>query len=763
MEWHPIYGESWNKTPAIPIWAANTDWYDEMTDPSGIINHNLTFSGGTKNARFYAGFGVIKQDGIILYTHNKKQTARLNSDFNLLKGRVKVGESMALSYMDNLSVPNLNENSPVQQGPYRSQSIIPVRWTGNDYAGYSHTFIEGDWGGTGIAPRLGSAPNVVANLTRNKDDYLRGLAMAGNIYLDIMITEGLRLKSNLGGTRQKEYARDKTVPAYEETTNTQISTLFQDTSYKSSWVWTNTLTFDRQFGSHGISAVAGYEVAGYDIGRLLTFLETAIPNPPFSLSSSDTSKFTETRLLSEFIKADYSFGSKYFVSATIRRDGCSRFSESGRYGVFPSFSAGWKISNESFMSGVKWISDLKIRGSWGQTGNQFALSPQYSVYQFGESIGGSWYDLYGTFNSAVLGYYPTRIGNPDARWESASITDIGLDAGFFDSKINISLDWYSKKASDLLYNPPQPGTAGAGDPPYINIAAMKNSGIDLELTYKNKWDNLGFEANIIFTSCKNKIVTIEDLTDYFASGYSVIGTLVRNAEGHPLSSYYGYRVIGLFKNENDVNKSAIQDGAAPGFFKFDNIDTISSSYTWPEQVINNLDETFIGNPNPDFTYGIDLSLSWKNIDISGFIYGSKGNDIFNYNKWWTDFWPSWQGQKSKALLYESWTTTNQEATVPKATNLSNFSTNTQVCSYYIEDGSYLRLKNLQLGYTLPERIVKKLEVKSLRIFLQGVNLFTITRYSGLDPELGGSDLAFGIDYGNYPNVKQLIFGVNLTL
>jgi hypothetical protein len=422
------------------------------------------------------------------------------------------------------------------------------------------------------------------------------------------------------------------------------------------------------------------------------------------------------------------------------------------------------------MKGLKWISDLKIRGSWGIMGNQFALSPQNAVYLFGESIGGSYYDLYGTFNSSVRGYYPSRIGNPDATWETNTTIDMGFDAGLFSNKINIVFDWYSKKTDDLLYNPPLPGTAGAGEAPYVNVASMKNSGIDIELSYQNRWNNLGLSTSVIFTTYNNKITSIADGVEYFGSGDSRIGYLVKNEAGHPLSTFYGYQVVGIFKNQIEVENAPEQESAAPGFLMFENQDTLTNEYwLWTQErykrksFIDSRDKTYIGNPNPKFTYGINLELSWKNFDISGFFYGSQGNDIFNYNKWWTDFWPSYQGQKSKDLLYNSWTEKNTGATVPKASNQSNFSTNTQVCSYYIEDGSYLRLKSLQVGYTFPKNMMDKIKIKSLRLYLQAVNLFTLTKYSGLDPEIGGNDLAFGIDYGNYPNAKQFIFGLSLTL
>ena len=747
VETHPIYGDSNNPTPSLPSWAADTDWYDEITDPAGIQNHDLSFSGGSENAKFYAGFGYFRQDGIIKYTHDTRYNVRLNSDFTLLKNRIKLGENLAVSYNDYLSVPNLSENSPILMGPYRSQSIIPVIIT-EPITGMTHNFIPGEWGGTGIAPRLGNSSNPVATLTRDKNDKFRDSRLTGSAYMDIMILEGLNFRSTFGGTYTDGHQTDYTIAPYEDAPSypVPVSDTTKNDFHGSDWVWTNTVTFDRKMGQHKILAVAGYEAVNYGMGQ--------------TISGQDSVSYTPTRLLSTFIKADYAFKDKYLLSATLRRDGCSKFSQSQQYGIFPSFAAGWRIGDEAFLDGINWISDLKIRGSWGKTGNQFALSPQNAVFLFGSLIGGSYYDLYGTFNSSVQGFYPIQTGNPDATYETGTITDIGFDAGLFNNKVTFIFDWYLKNASDLLYNPEMPGTAGTSAAPFVNIASMKNSGIDMEISYRNTWSNFGFQGSMVFTTFKNEITKIADGVDYFYSGESRIGPLVRNETGHSLSSYYGYQVSGLFQNAEEITNAPVQDGAEPGFFRFaNNDDTNSGGYPY----IDSGDRTFIGNPDPTFTYGFNLAMTWKNLDLTAFIYGSQGNDIFNHNKWWTDFWPSYQGQKSEDLLYNSWTEQNKGATLPKASNHSNFSTNTHTCSYYIEDGSYLRLKNLQVGYTFPKNMTDKIKIKSLRIYLQAVNLFTLTKYSGLDPEIGGNDLAFGIDYGNYPNAKQFIFGLNLAL
>ncbi len=768
VETHPLYGLSTNPEPTLPSWAANTDWYDVITDKAGIQKHDLTFSGQTEKSRFYAGLGYFRQNGIILHTHAEQYNARFNSAWSLLKNRVHIGENVSLSYRSKLSVPNLSEGSPIHMGPYRSQPIIPVVIT-VPISGYSHNFIPGEYGGTGIAPRLGNNSNAYADLTRAKDNTYHDIRLIGSGYVDIMLLNGLNFRSTIGGTWNNGYGVTYQSATYENSENRSIATLNESAYYGNDWVWTNQLTFNRSFGKHNIQAVAGMEALKYGIGRDLSatrsgYFSDAVDFRTLSngsaISAANSNYFTPTKVSSLFAKADYGFGDKYLFSATIRRDGCSRFGRDNRFGIFPAFSAGWRISQESFFQKVQWVNDLKIRGSYGILGNQFSLSPMNAFLTFGGNPAASFYDLSGTGNSSVTGFYPSRIGNPDIKWENTKITNIGFDARFLNNSLGITFDWYRKNSQDLLFNPALPGTAGTAEQPFVNIASMRNSGVDLELNYYKSWGDLRFNGSFILTTYRNEIDKIADGMEFFDAGSSRIGDIARNAAGHPLSAFYGYQVQGLFQSPGEIENAPSQDGAEPGSFRFANIDT--STY-WGGQGINPRDRVFIGNPSPKFTYGLHLALSFRNFDLSAFIYGSKGNDIFNYNKWWTDFWPSFQGQKSHDLLYNSWTEGKTGATVPKASNRSNFSTNTQICDYYIEDGSYLRMKSLQIGYTLPRNVIQKVNMQSLRIYLQAVNLFTITRYSGLDPELGGSDLSFGIDYGNYPNARQFIFGLHLTL
>jgi len=768
-ETHPIYGPSSNASPTMPAWAANTDWYNEFTNPAPIMNHDLTLSGGNDNAKFFAGLGYFKQDGIVIYTHSDKYTMRFNSEFTFLDNRVKVGENLTMAYHTFLTVSNLQEDSPFQMGSYREQPIIPVKIT-TSITGLSHNFIPGDWGGTGIAPRLGNSENTVANLTRGKDNLNHDIRLIGSTYVDVKILQGLNFRSTVGGTWNNGWGVRYTSASYENSENTATPSLNENAYFGSDWVWTNTLTLDKTFGQQKILAVAGYEAVAYGMGRNLSGNRSGYftDDPNYrtlnngaKIVSANSDYYTPTTLVSQFMRADYSLMDKYMLSATVRRDGSSRFGVDNRYGIFPSFSAGWRISDEPFFQGISFISDMKIRGSWGTMGNQLAVSPQNQFYTYGGDPGTAFYDINGTFTSSAQGFRPVRIGNPDAKWETSENTNIGFEAGLLNNKIGIKFDWYSKKTKDLLYNPELPGTAGSASAPYINIAAMSNTGFDIEFTFKDKWGDFGFDGSAVLTTYKNEITKISEGVNFFDYGGSRIGSFARNMVGHPMSSFYGYEVIGLFQSASEVTSAPTQDGAEAGFFRYADTDG--------DNKISPTDRVFIGNPNPKFTYGLNLTFTYKNFDLTAFLQGTQGNDIFNWNKWWVDFWPSFQGQKSKELLYDSWTTTNTNTSVPKASNKSNFSTNTQSTSYYIEDGSFLRMKNLQLGYTIPESVMSKIKVKSLRVYVQGVNLFTVTKYSGLDPEIGSdpdnqgssNDRNFGVDYGNYPLVKQFIFGLNL--
>jgi len=603
-ETHPIYGLSTNPAPTIPNWAGDTDWYDEITRNAMTQNHDLSLSGGTDNAKFFAGIGVNFDEGIVMYTDANKFTARFNSEFNFLNGRIKVGENLSVAYRTGHGVSNLDEGSPIQMASYRTQPIIPVIMTVAVPDGLSHAFVPGDWGGTGIKPRLGQSENVVASRTRDKDDNNWSMNFIGSAFLDIKIAQGLNFKSTVGGTFNNGYWMDYSYKTYERSENNSTNSFSEGSWYGNDWVWTNQLTFDKTFGEHKILAVAGYESVKYGIGRNVSgnragyfsddVLYRTLNNGATTISAN-SDLYTPTTLVSQFLRADYTFRDKYMLSATVRRDGSSRFGEENRYGIFPSFSAGWRVKDEAFLADAGWLSDLKIRGSYGTMGNQLAVSPVNQFYNYGGNPALSFYDINGTYSSSAQGFAPTRIGNPDAKWETNITTDIGFEAGFFQNKVGIKFDWYSKQTEDLLYNPELPGVAGAADRPYVNIASMSNKGVDIELSYRNQWGDFGFDASAVLTTVNNEITKIAEGVEFFDSGNTggrINGVPSRNMVGHSMSEFFGYQITGIFQSAAEVSEAPTQTGAEPGFNRY--ADTDGNGKIEPA------DRTFIGNPNPDF-------------------------------------------------------------------------------------------------------------------------------------------------------------------
>lgn len=698
IENNPLYGLSSNPSPVLPPWAANTDWYDAVTGRASIQNHDLSVSAGSENAKFYLGAGYFDQNGIILNTNTKRYSVRLNSEFTFFKKHFKIGENLNISNRSGRYVPNLDVNSPIIAGPYRSLSIIPVYIT-EPVIGPGHNFQSGEFGGSGMAYSLGNSTNVVADRIRDKDDNKKDQQLAGNAYADVTILKGLNWRTSVGGTWETTEITDFSYSTYENSENAITSTLAETNKKLNSWVVTSFLSFERTFGSHNVGVLVGYEKLKTGSGN---FESTTKIIGSGAIQGKTGFNYVPVVIQSKFANANYSFTDKYLIDISVRSDNSM---------IFPAFSLGWNLSNESFMPDASWLNLLKFRASYGKTGNIYSVN------------------------------------------DYAITTNVGFDSKLFNNHFGLVVDWFTKDSRDLYLNLSLPGTSGTNNTAHINDALMKNSGIDAALNFNLSSGSFRLNADLNLTVYHNEIG--KGNYDFFDSGASRIGTAVRNQPGQPISSYFGYQVTGLFSDATEIAGAAVQMGAQPGFFRYANLNGDAS--------IDPKDRTFLGNPHPDFTTGFNLGLSYKRIDLSALLFMSQGNEIYNFTKWFTDFWPSYYGQKSKVLLYDSWTETNKNTSVPMASNTSNFSTNTQNMSYYVEDGSYIRMKSLQLGYTFNEKLLKKVRISSMRLYIQAVNLFTLTKYSGLDPEIGGQDTAFGIDNGNYPGVRQVIIGLSLVI
>jgi TonB-linked SusC/RagA family outer membrane protein len=704
--------------------------------------------------------GYLNQQGTLINTYLKRYSVRMNTSFNV-NNHIRVGENAYIFYKQSPGFTNQNEGNAISMS-YREPPIIPV---------YD---IEGNYAGT-KSVGLSNAQNPVANQQRTANNKSNDWQVNGNVWGEVDFLKHFTARTSFGGYFDNYYYYSFSYTAYENAEgNTNPNSFTEGSGYNSLWLWTNTVKYNNTWGKHMLNVLVGSEAKNQynrsmSAGRSNYFSTdpnfwTLNTGSPGSQSNNGGSPY-QLSIASYFGRIDYSYADKYILAATIRRDGSSVFAPGQQYGNFPSISAGWRISNENFMKNISWINDLKLRGGWGQSGSISNINPTnpYSLYASG--AGYSYYPITGSSNSSTQGFFNSQLGNPNTTWEKDIISNLGLDATILNNKLDFSIEVYKKAISGLLFqNVAAIGNyLGGPSQPFVNLGDVRNTGIDFSTTYHGTiGHDLHFDIGGNISSYKNEVVSLPpgiQYVDEYSAGSSRIGAFSRLQPGHPVGAFYGYQVLGLFKDANDVAKSATQDGAAPGRFKY--LDANGDGKITPD------DRVFFGNPNPKFTYGFTINATYKNFDLSMFFYGSAGNDVINYVKYWTDFPQVFAGNVSKGLLQNSWSPSNTNASIPILENSANFSNTTVFNSFYMEKGSYLRCKNLMIGYTVPSAKLERIGIQKLHFYLQAANLFTITKYTGLDPELQGSDLNnnsnFGIDFGNYPaNQKNFNVGVNVS-
>jgi TonB-linked SusC/RagA family outer membrane protein len=749
----------------VPTSKSGTNWYNEITRNAPMQNHNLSLSGANENSRFLLSLNYFNQDGITIYNFYNRYTARLNSEFNLLP-TVRVGENLQI-FSSEANQPGNNDEGAIIAQTYRPMAMIPV-----------YTIKQGDFAGTAGGSGFGTwgnAKNPVALLSRTRNNRGNNINIFGNVYAEIDFLKHFTARSSFGGNINTSNTYSYPFIEYEHVENNANTTYSENFIRNNNWIWTNQLSYKNSFKKHSVAGLIGIEAqkgGGRQIIGASTGFYSYNYQPFINLNNGLTQNlggsvtYTPGTTFSQFAKGDYIYDGKYILSATVRRDGSSKFLEPNKQSTFPAFSLGWRISDESFMRNISWINDLKLRGSWGKMGNEAALSAINAVTTFGSNRQSSWYDITGTQNNPQEGFFLSFVGNPLGKWEESVTTNIGFDALIFRNTTEIVFDWYEKKTNDLLYNPSGQGIGGGvlvNNPAFRNVGSMKNTGIDLMITNKLRITNdLKLNTGITFTTYNNKITAINGDQKFFdynspTNEANRIGqNATRNIVGQPVNTYFGYKVIGLFQTTAEAT-GWNQAGAAPGRFKYADING--------DKKIDADDRTVIGNPNPDFTYGINLGAEYKAFDFSAFFYGVAGKDIFNFVRWWTDFSGGFPGGRSKRALYDSWLPdgSRPNATTPIQEFASSFSTSNVVNSYYVENGSYFRLRNLQIGYSIPASILSKVKIAKARIYVQGTNLFTITKYTGLNPDvISTDDRAASVDVGSYPIVKQFFVGLNVT-
>ncbi len=729
------------------------DWFHNFFKRAPRQNHNITISGGTEQAKYLFAIGYMKQEGTAVETSLQRVSVRINTEYSIRKW-LKIGENANLIYRSTPGFYNQDQFSTLSQ-IYRLFPVTPLK------------DIMGNWAGSFGGPGLGSAGSnpVGAQYRGIEKDVDRQFFTVGNIFAEIDIPKGITAKTSIGYNIQNLYTQDynSSIPENIEG-STNPNYLAINSGFATTMTFTNTLSYEQKIGKHDIKALIGSEAIEYversHYGSSANFFSDdfnylILDNG--TSSKTNSSWANENSLFSLFAHLDYSFDNKYLLGATIRRDGSSYFGSYRRYGTFPSVSMGWRISEEAFAKNLTWLDDLKIRGSYGILGSQNNVSSSNAFSLYYSDIGRTYYDINGTGNSVELGFAQSQIGNAYTGWEKDKVFNIGFDATILDQSLFLSAEYYRKNIEGLLFNEPLPAVvAGSASTPVVNIGDVRNTGFDISFKYQGTIANVfNYSAGINFTTYKNTIVNIPDPGYFYAGGLNdTWDYFCKNEEGYPMSSFYGYKITGIFSSDDEVASAPTQDGAQPGRFRYQDTDE--------DGEITDLDRVFTGDPNPDFTYGIPLYFNYRNIDLSAFFYGSYGNDIFNATRYFLDFFQYYPGNKSNRLL-DAWTPENPNSAIPKIENTKSFSNCTVSNSYFIEDGSYFKLKSLILGYNFSSSLLQKIKMSKLRVYVEGTNLFTITNYSGLDPELGGPNSNFGIDIGNYPNnERSIVFGVNLT-
>ena len=738
-----------------------TDWFKAITRNAPLNRHSLGINGGSETSRFFVGLGIQDQAGILLNNTLRRISFRANSEFDVTK-RIRVGENFQATYRRSLGISGGNGGQGVSRdensilGAFRMSTIIPVY---DEFGGYAGTAATG----------FNNPRNPVAERDALKDNRRFDANIFGNVYAEADIIDNLTFRTSIGGRYNNYYRFDYSRHQYENLENNSAFGYGEGSGFTFAWTFTNTLAYKKTFEKHAFDFLAGMEALNTGSGRDMSasgqnpFTEDPdfinISNLPVPTRQVNSGLYRGVNFYSIFGRLNYTYNDKYLFSAVVRRDGSSRFGANNRYGVFPAFSAAWRISSEGFMASSTWIDELKIRGGWGQMGNSNNVDPNNQYSLFGGNIGSSSYDITGSNSSALIGYRRARIGNPDAKWETAVTQNIGFDGTFFNGRMDVIFDVWKKETKDLLFQVPIPSTAGYdAAAPAVNIGEMLNQGVDLLVAFKgNLSSDFTYDVSVNGSLLKNEIVSLAPGLQIITSANPDFRGIqpIRNQVGESLSSFFGYEVEGLFSSTQDVDNHANQDGAAPGRFKFKDLN--GDGEITPD------DRKTLGSPIPDFTGGMNFTLGYKGFDLSAYVYASVGNEIWNQSKWFTDFYSTFEGAATSERLKDAWTPQNLNATIPIVEKAANFSTSNVGSSFYVEDGSYLRLQNVTLGYTLPQPILERWRLERLRVFASANNLFTITGYEGLDPAVGGdADLTFGIDVGNYPVTRGYTFGVNLS-
>jgi TonB-linked SusC/RagA family outer membrane protein len=722
-----------------------TDWQDLLFRRAKIQNYSLSASGGSEKARYALSASYFQQDGIILGSNFERFTLRANGDVQLNK-YFKIGNSIALTHLSDRQVTsNSGEYGAVQQ-------LLRIPPTVQAYR------PDGYWYQPNSASDNFTEENPLATSQRTNQRFFRNRAIT-TFYAELEPLKGLRLRTNVGAdfifdNFNAFSPKGPELPGYTQRYITAGATA--TSSYAPTYLIENTLSYDRLIADkHQVTLLVGQSaqefnysnVEAYRTGYLRNDLQTINAGPINTLlANAGTLDPTPRRLASYFGRLNYEFAGKYIFQAIARYDGSSRFQPGEKFGFFPGASVGWRISEEEFLKGNSTISNLKLRAGFGRVGNE--LNAGRFAYLYSINFGVT-YPL-GPDGAINTGGSPTRLANPNLRWEYNDQANVGLDMGFLGNRIEASIDLYNRNSPNLIAPVPPSLVSGTYESVNANAASAYNRGIDVSLTTHNfvGGDNgLTWTTNFNVSAFKTRLTSLGAGIPYNGLG-SLSGTIVRYDANQAFGAFYGYVAEGLFQTADEVKAAPTQlTGTAPGDIRFKDVNG--------DGVITDLDRTFIGNPNPNYSFGLTNTLAYRGFDLSFFIQGVQGNDVYNLNRYITES-ALYSTTNGTTNLLNRWTGPGTSNDVPRAIN-GDPNNNLRVSTHYIEDGSYVRLKNLTVGYTLPKTILNRLTASQVRVYFTAQNLVTLTHYTGFDPEVSAS----GVDLGIYPQARVFLGGLNI--
>ena len=793
----PLYADPYDLIDANgnKITGFGTDWQELLfNDNAPVVQHDVSVSGASEKINYYLSLGYYTQDGIVGGNFGRSNydrlTLRSNNSINLFdvsKERNflnKIDLNVNLAYMRTHSTgvdANSTWGSPLGSALYLAPTL-PVTLTGDvaqkmidQYAAYDLYYDENGNPYTipGFLGSYNEQNNPIALMQGNPSKGWSHKLMP-KFSFDVQLWDNLKYHFTWSAEQSFWGSDGATLQLYylSGNNNSDHTEAYSEKCNNTTWQIENTLTYDKEFGKHSIGVVLGQSALKYKgsyVGashwNLINIYKPYVDYTTggsvqtttdadghitgvTSLVSGWAGPYVEHRLASLFARLSYNYDERYMFQGTIRRDGSSRFGSNNKYGVFPSFSVGWNVMNESFMKDTRsWLSNLKLRASWGKNGNEKIGDFRYTVLT---TSGGTSNYYFGRQASMVYGSKANGLSNEDLKWEESEQTDFGIDMGFWNNKLTFTIDYYIKKTNGMLMTMPIPSYVGESKP-IGNVGDMENSGIELELGYKWNIGDARFAIKGNASYLKNELKNLGNDTgflNYGISQFSDGGTRAEN--GQPFPFFYGYKTAGVLQNKAEADAYNAKYGASsnPGDLIFVDMNG--------DGKITSDDRTNIGKPTPDWTFGLNFDASWKGFDLNVFFQGVSGADIFDAT-WRQDIasgnYPTW--------VLDRWT---GEGTSNKLPLLKLGDSKNWVCSdIYIQDGSYLRLKNISLGYTLPQHITMKANIERLRLYVRAENLFTWTKYWGFDPEIGSGSTSMGVDYGVYPQARIFTIGFNISL